>query len=70
MILGHSLTKNLLKNSYIELSSFRVIWEKPGTFWTPNGQYYEYEKKKTIMLPIQLNSMNWYISTFFLNYDK
>ena len=39
MILGNSVTKNLSKNDCKQLSSIRAILEKPGTFWTPNGQY-------------------------------
>ena len=38
MILGHSVTKKLAKNDCKQLSSIQAISEKPGTFWTHNGQ--------------------------------
>ena len=62
MILGHSLIKNLLKNSYVQLSSFRVIWEKPGTFWTPNGQYNDKSGSRyfELRLPLYL-FLYWYV---------
>ena len=39
MVLGHSITKTFTKNHDRQLFSFRAICEKPGTFWTPYGQY-------------------------------